>query len=245
MTQPPTPTPTERGGDPAMDDILASIRQILTEEDNARPSEDKPKDVLLLDPSMMVPAPAPGQATEPGANDVLTLDSTMMVPAASPAPKPPSDEAVPPMPPPAAIPVPAPKPQQNKVVPLEPSTKLAPPPAPQPPPPQPKPDVQAMTEPESPPPASAPHSAGGPTETSRSLVAPQAAAAAASSLGELVRKLSGERTVPVHRGGPTIEDMVREELRPLLKEWLDTHLPAVVERLVRVEIERVVGQTTL
>jgi cell pole-organizing protein PopZ len=28
-------------------------------------------------------------------------------------------------------------------------------------------------------------------------------------------------------------------LRPMLKEWLDDHLPDVVERLVRAEIERV------
>ena len=46
----------------------------------------------------------------------------------------------------------------------------------------------------------------------------------------------------VHSGGPTIEDIVREELRPLLKAWLDTNLPPLVERLVRVEIERVVGR---
>jgi cell pole-organizing protein PopZ len=46
----------------------------------------------------------------------------------------------------------------------------------------------------------------------------------------------------VHRGGPTIEDLVREELRPVLKEWLDNHLPPLVERLVRAEIERVVNR---
>ena len=46
----------------------------------------------------------------------------------------------------------------------------------------------------------------------------------------------------MHRGGPTIEDLVREEVRPLLKAWLDANLPPVVERLVRAEIERVVGR---
>ena len=35
---------------------------------------------------------------------------------------------------------------------------------------------------------------------------------------------------------------MREELRPLLKDWLDAHLPPLVERLVRAEIERVVGR---
>ena len=37
----------------------------------------------------------------------------------------------------------------------------------------------------------------------------------------------------------TLEDLVSEMLRPLLKEWLDANLPPLVERLVREEIERV------
>jgi cell pole-organizing protein PopZ len=37
----------------------------------------------------------------------------------------------------------------------------------------------------------------------------------------------------------TLEDLVREMLRPLLKTWLDDNLPELVERLVRAEIERV------
>jgi cell pole-organizing protein PopZ len=43
-------------------------------------------------------------------------------------------------------------------------------------------------------------------------------------------------------GGPgvTLEDIVRESLKPLLREWLDCNLPDLVERLVRKEIERLV-----
>jgi len=37
----------------------------------------------------------------------------------------------------------------------------------------------------------------------------------------------------------TVEDLMKEMLRPMLKAWLDENLPAVVERLVRAEIERV------
>jgi cell pole-organizing protein PopZ len=37
----------------------------------------------------------------------------------------------------------------------------------------------------------------------------------------------------------TLEDLVREMLRPMLKSWLDDNLPGMVERLVRAEIERV------
>ena len=36
----------------------------------------------------------------------------------------------------------------------------------------------------------------------------------------------------------TLEDLVREMLRPMLKSWLDDNLPGMVERLVRAEIER-------
>jgi cell pole-organizing protein PopZ len=38
---------------------------------------------------------------------------------------------------------------------------------------------------------------------------------------------------------PTLEDVVRETLRPMLKSWLDENLPRVVERMVQEEIERV------
>jgi uncharacterized protein len=37
----------------------------------------------------------------------------------------------------------------------------------------------------------------------------------------------------------TLEDLVREMLRPMLKSWLDDNLPGMVERMVRAEIERV------
>ena len=36
---------------------------------------------------------------------------------------------------------------------------------------------------------------------------------------------------------------MRAELRPLLKQWLDEHLPPMVERLVRAELERVIGHS--
>jgi uncharacterized protein len=39
--------------------------------------------------------------------------------------------------------------------------------------------------------------------------------------------------------GRTLEDLVQEMMRPMLKEWLDENLPGLVERMVRAEIERV------
>jgi cell pole-organizing protein PopZ len=74
------------------------------------------------------------------------------------------------------------------------------------------------------------------------LVAPEAAAAAAMAMGNLMRTLAADRQPKVWSEGPTLEDLVRVTLRPLLKEWLDANLPPIVERLVRTEIERVVGR---
>ena len=46
------------------------------------------------------------------------------------------------------------------------------------------------------------------------------------------------QTVLVHNAR-TLEDLVKEMLRPMLKSWLDDNLPGLVERIVRAEIERV------
>jgi len=40
----------------------------------------------------------------------------------------------------------------------------------------------------------------------------------------------------------TLQDLVQEMLRPMLKSWLDDNLPSLVERLVRAEIERLGGK---
>ena len=74
------------------------------------------------------------------------------------------------------------------------------------------------------------------------LVAPSTAAAASASMGALVRVL-GQRHTQVYRDGPTLEDMVREEIRPMVKNWLDENLAPLVERLVRAEIERVTSRS--
>ena len=179
---PRTPPPAAAGADPSMEDILASIRRILNEDE---------------------PGAAPGPAPNPDPNEPLALTEAMLVnepakPAAPPEPAPP-------------LPVVAPV--------------VAPPPPP-PPPMQP-----------------APVAAEPPPLAADALMAPAAAAAAPAALSQLMRAVSQDRGAPVHRsGGPSIEDVVREELRPLLKQWLDQNLPPMVERLVRAEIERVVGR---
>jgi cell pole-organizing protein PopZ len=74
------------------------------------------------------------------------------------------------------------------------------------------------------------------------LVTAESAAATQSVVAGLMRQLSTERSTPVYREGPSLEDLVREEMRPLLKYWLDTHLPPMVERLVRSELDRLIAR---
>jgi uncharacterized protein len=46
-------------------------------------------------------------------------------------------------------------------------------------------------------------------------------------------------TQTVMKHEPTLEDVVRETLSPMLKSWLDENLPSLVERMVQAEIARV------
>lgn len=69
-------------------------------------------------------------------------------------------------------------------------------------------------------------------ETPSSLMSPQTDSAVAAAFGRLANTI-------LSRDPKTLEDLVKEMLRPMLKEWLDDNLPVLVERLVREEIERV------
>jgi cell pole-organizing protein PopZ len=193
------------GADPSMEEILASIRRILSEDEEAAPAQahDPGTDPLAM---------------PEGEPDVLSLDTSMLV-----------EETLPPPPTPSPRPEPArAEPTRAEPTRAEPTRAATPSPAAKEPP---------MT-----PPGPDPFDAA-PAERPEALLAPEAAAAAASSVGSLLRTLASERQqVAVTRGGPTIEDLVREEIRPVLKIWLDANLPSLVERLVRAEIERVVGR---
>ncbi len=75
----------------------------------------------------------------------------------------------------------------------------------------------------------------------RELLSTSVAAAVAGAFDGLAGAVEetevAARRLPVQEGGVTVEDMVREMLKPMLQEWLDAHLPDIVERLVRQEIE--------
>jgi cell pole-organizing protein PopZ len=46
---------------------------------------------------------------------------------------------------------------------------------------------------------------------------------------------------PAPQGNP-LEELVREMLRPILKQWLDDHLPGIVDEHVKREIHRITGR---
>ncbi|MCZ6886092.1 MAG: DUF2497 domain-containing protein [Alphaproteobacteria bacterium] len=77
------------------------------------------------------------------------------------------------------------------------------------------------------------------------LVSEVTAAAAAKALAQLVAALergSGNVGDIKFASGDTLEDMVKDAVKPMAKEWLDQNLPTLVENLVRKEIQRLVGR---
>ena len=145
------------------------------------------------------------------------------------------DAPKPPLPEPPALPASAP-PEDDDVLDLAEIEAVAPPPPPRPaivplpePRPREEPRVERKVEPPAPEPPqrprelplSADHLLSGATDT---------------SVGNAFNMLA--HTV-LTNNARTLEDLVRELLKPMLKSWLDDNLPPLVERLVRAEIERV------
>lgn len=69
-----------------------------------------------------------------------------------------------------------------------------------------------------------------------STVAVEASRHALASLSKMVVK-------PEVPGSDTLEGMVRDMLKPMLKDWLDANLPEIVERMVAQEVARISGRS--
>jgi cell pole-organizing protein PopZ len=80
-------------------------------------------------------------------------------------------------------------------------------------------------------------------EARASMISDTTLEASASSLGRLARAVRREAALRAFSGGEEdrrIEDLVRESLTPMLKDWVDRHLPEMVDRIVREEIDKMV-----
>jgi len=81
----------------------------------------------------------------------------------------------------------------------------------------------------------APHVSASAGERASDLLSSEAARAANSAFGRLADAMACHAA----ESERTLDEITQDCLRPLLKGWLDEHLPALVERLVREEIARV------
>ena len=180
------------GEEPSMEDILASIRRILSvEEQEAEAATEA--------------APEPAPEPEP-----------------EPAPEPEPEPEAAPEPEPELEPAPEPEP--------EPEPAPTPEPAPPPPPPMPAPmeDVLQLT----------------PEMVTSNIISGPTISASTDVLAELARAILNRRDVAIDEAGQnmTLEGMVREMLKPLLREWLDRNLPYLIERLVKKEIDIMINR---
>jgi cell pole-organizing protein PopZ len=78
-----------------------------------------------------------------------------------------------------------------------------------------------------------------PVSENSGLLSSDAAAASRERLAAL--SALRQREMPADTGA--LDAVVREMLKPMLKEWLDEHLPTIVEQLVTREIARITGRS--
>jgi cell pole-organizing protein PopZ len=217
-------TQAAKAQEPSMEEILASIRRIIADDDKpAAKPEPKPEPPPVAKAPPPPPPPKPAPAPPPkaaGGNKQDDIDA-MMAGLMDDEP----DEAPPPPPPPPLPPEPEPdvlELTEAMEAPASPSFRKI----------DGRQDVvfDEMAEAMEPPPRRAAPSA--PPEMASPIMSSATAAAVDSAFGALAH------TVLV-QNAKTLEDLVKEMLRPMLQHWLDNNLPTMVERLVRQEIERV------
>ena len=216
--------------EPSMEEILASIRRIIADDDATKAPPKLPEPAKAAPapppaparaaappprPAAAAPAPAPPPAETNGQDDIDAMFAAVDAKPEEPEPAP-ADilelteameaPAPPPEPPPALRRIDAtPDVVYNEA----------------PPAPERVPTVEAAR-----------RQFREQTGPERSLLSSSTTAAVDSAFNSLAH------TVLV-QNSRTLDDLVREMLRPMLKAWLDDNLPNMVERMVRAEIERV------
>ncbi len=250
--------------EPSIEEILASIREIISDDEESE-GTDRPA-------SEIVPDSKPKAAAAPMSDDDISALFDAPAPAAEPAPAAPAKAApakaadedeiieltdeVPPSDPLAGINFDKPvqtvdfdEPEEEKPAPEPEST-----PAAEAESPADDFDIDALfdtTQDETPAPApvfeepapkAVPVVEYTPTQTDtaeeEALLNETAKSAAMGSLTKLAQNIAISR----QPSGNTLEDVVRDMLRPMLKDWLDKNLPAIIERQVSRELEKMTKQ---
>jgi cell pole-organizing protein PopZ len=227
-------TQAAKAQEPSMEEILASIRRIIADDDAARP----PQATEAAKPADPAP-PAPARATE-------QPTPLAAQPAASPAPAPAAvsnsqadiDALFAKVDTPPSDRFPVAKPATDDILDLTEDMQTSTPAPPAFRKIDGEPDVVFNeADPEPPAPVIRPMIEQARCQLQqegqeRSLLSPAASAAVDSAFNALAQTV-------LMQNSRTLDDLVCEMLRPMLKSWLDDNLPHMVERLVRAEIERV------
>jgi cell pole-organizing protein PopZ len=240
--------------EPSMEEILASIRRIIADDEAKPAAAEKP----ASPPAAAKPAPP---AAKPAAMKDIPPSAIAPAPKPAPAVAKPAPAPPPPAPEPAAV-----SNNQNDIDAMLASLEAATPesdirPA------QPEADVFDLTDemalPDPPPaaPAAASFHKVDPQddlEFSESAAAkalhrqptyepppfesaapPQQQILSRSTVSAVESAFNSLANTVLSNNARTLEDLVKEMLRPMLKSWLDDNLPGLVERIVKAEIERV------
>ena len=240
--------------EPSMEEILASIRRIIADDEAKPPVADK----AATPPVAAKPAAAAPAVKAPVTNDIPPPASAAA--KAAPAKAPPAAA-----PPPKPVPAPAATNSQDDIdamlAGLDEATSEA-----EIRPPQPDGEVFELTDemalPEPPPPAfhkvdpqddveftEPPRLNDSPRPAYRqpafepppfeSPAAPAQQILSRSTVSAVESAFNSLANTVLSNNARKLEDLVKEMLRPMLKSWLDDNLPGLVERIVKAEIERV------
>lgn len=192
--------------EPTMEEILASIRRIISEDD--APAQPQAEDQAHAGPTG-APEVSALIDDDDGTDDVLELTEPEPEPEpvfAAPEPQP--------TPPARSEPAPAPIPAAAQPVGRSGDLDIF--------------DNEPVAPTRQPPPR-----AETPEPGDDGLLSASTAATAASAFGALSQR------VAMPSDGQTLDDVVRDLLKPLLRDWLDRNLPGIVEAKVQAEVERI------
>ena len=220
--------------DPSMEEILASIRRIISEDAAV---DDSPAEGDDLDNVL--------ELTQMVQEDGSTVDLSQSEPTASSNAKTSSESVTEPEAEPDS------EPEDNAVTNPDSGSKAKADEDPEPEPavepggePDPKPEAAAEIEGE---PELKPEPESMPAPKGKRLVSDASAEASVQSFSELSSALEPEENsspgLRVAESGRTVEDIVMELIKPMLREWLDNNLPPIVERLVKKEIRNLVRRS--
>jgi len=249
--------------EPSMEEILASIRRIIADDEAKPAAAEKAAPSPPTPQPSSPPPPSPSPAAAAAKPEKPAPAPAARAPVAPPAAPAPAKAAAPIAPPPPPAPAPAVSNSQDDIDALLNGLDEATTPEeirPAAPEPEPEVDVLDLTD-EMALPDPAPQAAFRKVEPPDDLEFTETAAKAPlrdmafdlpppspmdsppilsrSTVSAVESAFNSLAHTVLSNNARTLEDLVKEMLRPMLKSWLDDNLPRLVERIVKAEIERV------